>query len=206
MKALSSVEIPQSQRPLWVSAFVAFALEFIFLTAVAWHQHWLAHPQATTGLDSSKFIEAQVFEMPEKAQLTSKGASVKIAPEAELSKVVGQGKKAKPGEGKLQEENVTHPSPPATPAAATHGPVAVFTPAPVLPSYLQDQDRSTAVVIEFFVTAQGGVIPKLLRSSGNEELDAIALQTANRWQFRPAEQDHKAIDAKVRLRIVFEAR
>lgn len=201
-----SVEIPNHRGPLWVSAILALSIEFILVTAIAWREHWLSHPQATTGLDSSKFIEAQVFEMPEKAQLTSATAQPKAAPEAVLSKVVGRGKSTKPGESRITEENVTKNAPPATPMASpTHGPVAVFTPAPVLPSYLQDQDKSTAVVIEFFITAQGGVIPKLLRSSGNEELDALAIQTAKRWQFRPAEQDHKAIDSKVRLRILFEA-
>jgi TonB family protein len=59
-------------------------------------------------------------------------------------------------------------------------------------------------VIEFLITASGGVTPRLLRSSGNDELDAIALTTVKKWQFRPAEQDHKAIDSKIRLRIVFE--
>jgi TonB family protein len=52
----------------------------------------------------------------------------------------------------------------------------------------------------------GVVTPRLLSSSGNEELDVIALNTSRQWQFRPAESDHVAIDSKVRLRILFEVK
>ena len=86
----------------------------------------------------------------------------------------------------------------------THGPVAFYTPAPVIPAYLRNQNLKTSVVIEFLITAQGVVAPRLLDSSGNDELDAIALRTAAQWQFKPAAKDNVPVDSKTRLRILFE--
>ncbi len=157
-----------------------------------------------TGLDDSKFIEAEVFEVPREAHLTSETPHVSAAPEAVLSHTPGAGRHAKPGENLIQEHNQTKAS--DAPAAATHGPVAVYTPSPIIPSYLQEKELKASVVIEFLVSSLGAVTPRLLASSGNEELDAIALTTAGQWQFRPAEEDHKPLDSKVRLRIVFEVR
>lgn len=76
----------------------------------------------------------------------------------------------------------------------------------MIPAYLQNQELKTSVVIDFFINSQGGVTPRLVGSSGNEELDAIAIEAVKKWQFRPAENDHHAIDSKVRLRIVFEVK
>ena len=87
--------------------------------------------------------------------------------------------------------------------ASTHGPVALYAPPPQIPVYLQDQDIKTHVIIDFLVNQQGGTNPRLVSSSGNEELDAIALETAKKWIFRPAEKDGKKIESKVRLRIIF---
>jgi TonB family protein len=123
--------------------------------------------------------------------------------EVAISKVPKKGRAPKPGENPLNEQNQTTSGPPMAP---THGPVALFAPAPVIPPYLQNQDLKATAVIDFFVTAQGGVSPRLVGSTGNEELDAIAINTAKKWQFRPAEQDHKPVDSKVRLRIVFEVK
>ena len=173
---------------------------------MGWHQHWIAHP-GHTGLDTEKFIEAQVFEAPpEQAHLVEEkkiAAPKPVTHEATLSKKPNQGREAKPGENAMPEKNVTQAGPPPL---ATHGPVAVFAPAPTIPEYLKDQEIKSTAVIDFYVTAQGGVNPRLVGSTGNEELDALALATAKKWQFRPAEQDHKPIDSKVRLRIVFEVK
>jgi TonB family protein len=92
------------------------------------------------------------------------------------------------------------------PLSATHGPVLIDSPSPVIPDYLKSQDINAKVVIEFSVFASGEVSPRLLVSSGNEELDQIAIATAKKWKFYPAENAHKAIDAKVRLRILFEVK
>jgi len=171
---------------------------------VGWQQHWIAHPQKSTGLDPTKFIEAQVFVAPpEPAHLVEEKKIAAPVHEATLSKKPDQGRVAKPGEQPDTDKNVTDSGPPALP---THGPIAVFAPTPSIPEYLKSQEIKASAVIDFYVTAQGGVNPRLVGSTGNEELDALAISTAKKWQFRPAEQNHKAIDSKVRLRIIFEVK
>jgi TonB family protein len=198
-----SVRYRSPENPLRYAFLAAFLFEAVVLTLVAWDQHWLAHPQRPT-LNDDQFIEAQIYQMPPEAHLTAPEIA-KPAPqpkEAAISKEVGKGRKAKPNESALPESNQTQSS--SGPVGATHGPVPIYNPTPILPAYLQNQDINTAVVIEFLITSAGGVTPRLLRSSGNDELDAIAIGTVKKWQFRPAEQDHKAIDSKIRLKIVFE--
>lgn len=190
------------------SAIAAFVLQAVLLTSIGWHNHWLSHPQKTTGLDTERFVEAQIFEMPEHEHLVSEQPQKTISkPEAVISKTVGQGRKAKPEEASAaaQPSNVTTSGPATGPSVvATHGPVPIYSPSPVIPAYLQSKDIQSSVVIEFFITAQGAVTPRLLSSSDNEELDALAITTVKKWQFRPAEDNHKPVDAKIRLRIVFE--
>ncbi len=185
-------------------ALVAFAFEALFLTGIAWQEHWLAHPQKTTGQDESRFIEAQVYEVPTEAHLVEEKKVQPSAPKPEsvLSRVAGGGK-AQKQTSPVSEENVTESGPKV---ASTHGPVAVYAPAPVIPSYLQDQELRSHVIIDFYVNSQGTATPRLAGSSGNDELDAIALKAVSQWQFRPAEKDGKAIESKVRLRIVFEVK
>ena len=189
---------------LWRALLAAFCIEFTILTVIGWHESWLSHAPKT-GLDSSKFIEAEVFQTPQDSHLVEeKQPTIAHAPrEATISKVPDQGKVAKPGENKIQEENQTNAG---AKLAPTHGPVAVFSPPPVIPPYLRDKDLHTSVVIDFFINAQGTNTPRLVGSSGSEELDAVAIAAVKKWQFRPAENDHKPVDAKVRLRIVFEVK
>jgi TonB family protein len=189
----------ESSRVLWGSIIAALALETIILVAVGTHEHWL--PRAAKPVDESNFIEAQVFVPPE-THLTEEKAQPAVAkPEATISKVANKGREAKPSEKVMPEENKTEGGPPLAP---THGPIATFSPSPKLPSYLQEADLHASVVIDFYVKADGSAEPRLAGSSGNEELDALALETAKKWKFRAGEQDHKAIDSKVRLRIVFD--
>ncbi len=197
---------PQPQASLLFKAgAVGLGFELFVLLAVGWQQHWIAHPQRTTGLDTTKFIEAQVFVAPpEPAHLVEeKKVAVPAPHEATLSKRPDQGRKAKPNEAPPSDKNVTDSGPPALP---THGPIAVFAPTPAIPEYLKNQEIKGSAVIDFYVTAQGAVTPRLVGSTGNEELDALAISTAKRWQFRPGEENHKAIDSKVRLRIIFEVK
>lgn len=192
-------------RTLFRSGCVALILVLCLLELAGWQMHWFAHPQKTTGLDPDDFIEAQVVTLPEETHLTSPVPSRRpVAEEARLHPDVDRGRTAPPVEAE-PEQNVTKAAS-QTPLAPTHGPVALYMPAPEIPSYLRDQTFKTHVVIEFFVTAQGGVIPRLVSSSENAELDAIALEAVKKWQFRAAEEDHRAIDSKVRLRIEFEVR
>lgn len=184
------------------SAITAFFLEAALVTAIGWHEHWLSHPQKS-GKDETSFIEAQVYQIPSQAHLVEeKKAPQKVAPKPEqtLSKTPGKGTPSKTPSHPLDEQNQTVSGPKMAP---THGPVAVYSPPPTIPSYLQDKEIKTHVVIDFYISTQGVATPRLAGSSGNEELDAIALQAVKKWIFRPAEKDGKPIDSKVRLRIVF---
>lgn len=186
-------------------AVVALICEGLVLTGIAWREHWLAHPQKTTGLDESQFIEANVFEVPRTEHLVEeKKVKVPAPPphaETTLSKAAGKGREAKPEEKTIEEENQTQEGPKMAP---THGPVAVYAPRPVIPPYLMTREFKASVVIYFLVNSRGEATPQLVSSSGNEELDAIAIATVKRWQFRPAEKDHHPVDSKVKLRIQFE--
>jgi TonB family protein len=205
-------EGPQSnkrnRRLFTKSILFAILAEGIVLIALGWHHDWLAHPPATTTPTESQFIETEMIQLPQEAHLyEEKHSATSSAPakaEVTLSKKPGQGKPSQDKTTPLEEENQTSPSPP--PIASTHGPIAVYAPSPSIPSYLQDQDLKTYVVIDFFVTANGQASPRLVGSSGNEELDAIAISAAKRWQFRPAEENGRPVDAKVRLRILFEVK
>lgn len=185
------------------SFFLALALELTILFFIGWQGHWLAHPQTANNLD--QFIEAQIFQVPQDAHLTdaTKKAPAPVKHEVTLSKIPGVGQKAKINSSKPEEENQTQSGAQYEP---THGPVAIYSPSPAIPAYMQDKDLKTSVVIDFFVSSLGVTTPKLVGSSGNEELDAIAINTARKWQFRPAENNHHPIDSKVRLRIVFEVK
>ena len=194
------LETDDDRRVLLGCAAVALALELMLLIVLGWSRHWLSHPQKAD--DISNFIEAQIFELPPEAHLIDQIKPLApVKHEVAISKKVNQGRETKPDENKIQDENQTESG---AKLAPTHGPVAVFSPSPHIPSYLQDKELHVSVVIDFFVSALGSTMPRLVGSSGNEELDAIALEAANKWRFRAAEKDHHPTDSKVRLRIVFD--
>lgn len=201
------VQDPVPSKVFLKSLVAAFLIQVVALTLIGWEEHWLSHPQKTEGLDESHFVEAEVFQFPEEAHLVEekKPTSTQAAPEVAISTKVSAKPQptSTPAAAPLEEQNQTQSGPKLAP---DHGPIAIYAPPPVLPAYLHDQDLNAHVVIDFFVTALGGVTPRLVRSSGNEELDAIALEAVSKWQFRPGEKDHRAIDAKVRLRIIFEVK
>ena len=200
-RAAVLLEFEHDRRRLAQAFVIGLVIEALLLTLFGWNGHWLAHPQSRA--DDAGFIEAQIFEVPPETHLVEQKAAAVPLHEKVLSRVVHQGREEKPEEKQNDEQNQTDSGPPAPP---THGPLAIFSPPPHIPSYLQDQDLHASVVIDFLVTALGHSTPHLVGSSGNEELDAIALEAAQKWQFRPAEKDHKAIDAKVRLRLEFEVK
>ena len=88
--------------------------------------------------------------------------------------------------------------------ASDRSPVAIYAPSPIIPSYLQNQDIHATVVVLFYINSLGEVVPRLTRSSGNTELDFVALDTVKKWKFKPAIRDRQPIDAKVSLKIIFE--
>ncbi len=187
---------------LFKSAGIAFLFEAMLLILVGSRDFWFSHPPKL--MIEDHFLDAQIYSVPATAHLVEeKKKPVAVPkPEATLSKTPGQGR-ASPKTDSVDTENQTQSGVQLPPS---HGPVALFAPLPVIPVYLQNQDLKAHVVIDFYVNAQGQATPRLVGSSGNEELDAIAIQTVKKWQFRPAEEEHRPIDAKVRLRIIFEVK
>ena len=55
----------------------------------------------------------------------------------------------------------------------------------------------------FTISATGLVSVKMVSSTGNATLDALALDAARRWTFRPATVDGKPVDSFRRLAIEF---
>ncbi len=202
MNFANHVEIRKYENKILSLSFAAaLVVEFLLLTGMGIYQHWLAHPQAKTEWASPKYIETEIYEQPKPEHLVEEKKSQTLSrPEKSLSVHPDEGKKSKDA-NPLQDQNQTDSGPKLV---ANHGPIAIETPAPVIPEYLRDRDMATSIVIDFFVTSLGIVTPHLVSSSGNEELDALALTTAKKWRFKPAENEHKAYDSKVRLRINFQ--
>ena len=148
-------------------------------------------------------IEAELFDKPqEKSHLVARKATrraiERIAPSNASSIADG------PPATAAQEE----PNRPSVGGAgvATHGPIVAFGPAPRMPEYLRDQNLDASLMIEFTIADDGTAVPHLLSGSGNDELDALALKTARRWQFSPAMREDRPVPSKARLRLNFEVK
>ena len=180
------------QAALWSLAVEAL----FFLSLGLGHLSYLRNK-----FGSDDLIPAQLLQMPANAHLSGAQATIDEDEVYFNPKHPRRKPARKEPPKKAEEQNQVDQGPDLGP---THGPVALYAPAPVIPNYLRDQNLKTSVVFEFLITAQNQVTPRLLASSGTEELDAIALNTVKKWQFRPAEKDHLPIDSRVRLRILFE--
>jgi TonB family protein len=184
------------------SFVAAIVVELGALAALTAHFSMKPAPVAVVSMAP---IEATIFEKPHEAHLSEEKpvhAKRAAAPEPIISKTPSVGKEAaKAAPLNLPTENVVDNS---KPAITSHGPVVVSSVSPKLPSYLKDQNLKTSVLIEFVVGSDGSSTPHLLGSSGNEELDAIALKSAEQWHFNPAVKDNQPVTSKVRLRINFE--
>lgn len=190
-------KLNEEEKRIWQAAVMATVLEVLFFLALG-----LGHlPFLRNRFDSANYVEAQIIQLPANAHLTG-AMAVKDDEEVVFSRKQSHRKKAEKKEPpKATEQNQVDAGPALGP---THGPVAFYAPAPVIPTYLRNQNFKTNVVIEFLVAAQGVVTPRLLDTSGNDELDAIAIKTVSKWQFKPAVQNSVPVDSKTRLRILFE--
>ncbi len=186
------IRLDSNTEPLVRSAGLAIGVEFLFFLALGLGHLSLFHNRFDDAVD------AQIVQLSDAhlsgAQATSPDDDVVFNPRHKP-------KPAKKPTPPKTEQNQVDAGPDLGP---THGPVALYAPQPVIPSYLRDQNLKTSVVIEFLVTAQGQVTCRLLESSGSDELDALSIQTAEKWRFKPAAQDNVPLDSKTRLRILFE--
>lgn len=83
--------------------------------------------------------------------------------------------------------------------------VALSQPQPTIPDELRGEALAKTFVAEFRVGMDG--MPdeiKVAQSTGNRDLDRIALETAKRWRFKPATRDGQPIESRIRLHIEFQ--
>jgi len=193
----------QETQLLVQAALLALFLKLTLLLSLAiYHQGTQRHPFTLhPHTQDDSYIEAQVFKIQPLSQpkLTEKTPTLAKKQEPLLSTVPNRGTTSPSAPS--EEQNQTQEAPPQD---LNHGPIALYAPPPVIPSYLHTQDLHAFVSIAFYISSQGEVTPELLRSSGDEELDAIALAAVQKWKFDPAVKDGQPINSKVALKIVFK--
>lgn len=177
----------------WFASTTAVIFVGVFIGS---HPKRFAAPHA---LPPAPTIEAELVKPEEHAHLHSSRETAAPARETKVS-VSGRGHVG----SLLPLTDAKNETTVAPPAPKSHGAVVLSSPAPKIPPDLKNEVFKTSVLIEFFVSADGSAQATLIGSSGNDELDALALTSARSWVFRPAEKDGVAMDSKVRLRVNFE--
>jgi protein TonB len=77
-------------------------------------------------------------------------------------------------------------------------------PKPTIPDDLRDSDLDAAFNALFTIHADGTASVKMVSSTGNQTLDALALNAAKRWTFRPATRGGQPVESFLRLRVEFD--
>lgn len=118
---------------------------------------------------------------------------------------------AKPEAVKVAKNDVKPaPEPVKTTAPAPKAPVLTdveptYSPQPSIPDDLRTDALDKTFVAEFVVSASGTPSDvKVAQSTGNDELDRLALDTAKKWKFKPATRDGQPIESRIRLHIEFQ--
>jgi protein TonB len=92
------------------------------------------------------------------------------------------------------------PAPPPVITAA----VPVSQPKPSIPDDLRDSDLNASFNALFTIQADGSASVRMVSSTGNPALDALALDAAKRWTFRPATRNGQPVQSFLRLRVEFD--
>lgn len=98
----------------------------------------------------------------------------------------------------------TPPAPAPTPPQIVEA-EAIEQPRPLVPDDLSMDDIHGDFVAVFTVKSDGQATAKMAQSTGSRRLDALALDAANRWKFRPARVGGRPVDSFRRLRVQFYA-
>ncbi|BDI34493.1 hypothetical protein CCAX7_65440 [Capsulimonas corticalis] len=99
----------------------------------------------------------------------------------------------------------TPPPAPAPPPAPKIEPATVVSKTePTIPDDLLDTDINTQFRAIFTIHADGSATVKTLESTGNDRLDALALEAARRWKFQPARKDGTPTESYLRLTVEFQ--
>ncbi len=96
------------------------------------------------------------------------------------------------------------PTPAPPPAPVITAAVPVSQPKPSIPDDLRDSDLNTSFNALFTIQADGSARVQMVSSTGNPALDALALDAAKRWTFRPATRNGQPIQSFLRLRVEFD--
>lgn len=76
-------------------------------------------------------------------------------------------------------------------------------PHPEIPAEMHDQCFKSCCIARFIINPDGKTAVKLVSSTGNEDLDDLALKTLKQWKFRPATLNGAPVSSTRRVKIEF---
>ncbi len=77
-------------------------------------------------------------------------------------------------------------------------------PHPEIPPELHENCFKSCCIAKFLISPAGKTSVQILSSSGNEQLDEIALKTLKQWKFRPATLNGEPVESTKKIKIEFE--
>ena len=111
---------------------------------------------------------------------------------------------AKPPEPPPKPPVVEPPKPPPVPRRVVQA-EAVDAPQPTIPDDLRAEPLDKTMTVEADVDTGGHPTHvRVVDSTGVGELDAVGLDTAKRYRFKPATVDDAPVEQHVRFRIIFK--
>ncbi len=187
-------------KVLRLSFPLAIFLEITVLAVLGALQKGQGWIQSSSSPSQASWVEAQIYEMPEKAHLVEQQKAPTPATRSEISihPKANQTQTAARSSVDFDQANQTEQG---SVIPRDHGPIPIFRPNPVLPAYLEYQEADQSVVVIFEVLADGSVNPRLVVSSGHPEIDAVILETLKKWKFQPEVRDGKPVNSRFRTRV-----
>lgn len=77
-------------------------------------------------------------------------------------------------------------------------------PHPEIPAILHEECHKASCTARFCINCEGRHDVTLVASSGNDEVDEIALKTLRRWKFKPAMLNGKPVQSVRKIKVEFE--